>query len=99
MSDGTMHINNEEVKIPVKEISELLTVATQKVPELLTNLMKIVYSEEAGSNMGKAVGTLYKELVNSGIPQPEAIKMANDYMLSLKETMKSVNLGNYQNNK
>ena len=71
--------------IPVKEIGELLDEVSGKVPKLITGLMDTVYSAEAGTKMGKSVGNLYKELVDSGIPQEEAIKMAKDYMLSIKD--------------
>jgi hypothetical protein len=47
--------------------------------------MDTLYSAEAGKKMGQAVGSLYKELVDSGIPQEEALQMAKDYMLSLKD--------------
>ena len=70
--------------IPVKEIGALLDEVSGKVPKLITGLLDTIYSAEAGQKMGKSVGNLYKELVDSGIPQEEAIKMAKDYMLSMK---------------
>jgi hypothetical protein len=73
--------------IPVKEISEILDVVSSKVPSLISNLIKTVYSEEAAGNMGRAIGTLYKELVTSGIPQDVALKMATDYMVSMKDML------------
>jgi len=71
--------------IPVKEIGALLDEVSGKVPKLITGLLETIYSAEAGQKMGKSVGNLYKELVDSGIPQEEAIKMAKDYMLSMKD--------------
>ena len=71
--------------IPVKEIGELFDEVSGKVPKLITGLMDTIYSADAGTKMGKSVGNLYKELVDSGIPQEEAIKMAKDYMLSIKD--------------
>ena len=38
-----------------------------------------------GEKMGEAVGSFYRQLVESGIPQEEALRMARDYMLSLKD--------------
>ncbi len=67
-----------------KELSEVLEVVSTKVPKLVTELLKTLYSEEAGSQMGKAVGKFYKELVDSGIPEAEALKMAKDYMDTVK---------------
>ena len=71
--------------IPVKEIGALLDEVTGKIPKLIIGLLDTIYSAEAGQKMGKSVGNLYKELVESGIPQEEAIKMAKDYMLSMKD--------------
>ena len=71
--------------IPVKEIGELLDEVSGKVPKLITGLLDTIYSAEAGQKMGKSVGNLYKELVDSGIPQEAAVKMAKDYMLSMKD--------------
>lgn len=78
--------NNHD--IPVKEISELLDTVSTKLPDLISNLLRTVYSQEAGSEMGKAVGSLYKELLAADIPQDVALKMATDYMISLKDILK-----------
>lgn len=72
-------------EIPSKEIGELLEEVSTKVPKLIHGVIESLYSAEAGKNMGQAVGNLYKELVESGIPPEEALKMAKDYMLSLKD--------------
>lgn len=73
-----------------KDIGELLEVVSDKVPELLTRLLKTLYSEDSAREMGKAVGSLYKELVDSGIPKEMALKMTSDYMFSLKDLTRSV---------
>lgn len=78
--------NNHD--IPVQEISELLDTVSTKLPDLISNLLRTIYSQEAGSEMGKAVGSLYKELLAAGIPQDVALKMATDYMISLKDILK-----------
>ena len=72
-------------EIPVKAIGELLDEVSGKLPKLFSGLMGSLYSAEAGKNMGQAVGSFYHELLDAGIPQDEAMKMARDYMLSLKE--------------
>lgn len=79
--------------IPVKEISELLDSVSTKLPDLIRNLLRTVYSPEAGSETGKAVGALYKELIAAGMPQEVAVKMASDYMFSLKDVMNGLNMG------
>ena len=71
--------------IPVKEIGALLDEVSSKIPKLFTGLLDSIFSAEAGQKMGRSVGNLYKELIDSGIPQDEAVKMAKDYMLSMKD--------------
>lgn len=83
--------------IPVKEIGELLDEVSGKVPKLISGLMDTLYSAEAGKKMGQSVGNLYKELVDSGIPQDDALKMAKDYMLSIKDVVG--NMGNFTGSK
>ncbi|MGI5899097.1 MAG: hypothetical protein ACOX8S_04135 [Christensenellales bacterium] len=77
--------------IPVKEIGELLDQVSGKLPKMISGLLDTMYSAEAGQKMGQAVGSFYKELVGSGIPPEEALKMARDYMLSIKEIARSAN--------
>ncbi len=76
--------------IPVKEINELLDAVSGKIPKMIGGIMDTMYSAEAGQKMGRAVGSFYKELVDSGIPTQVAVTMARDYMLSMKEIAKSV---------
>lgn len=70
--------------IPVKEISELLDEVSGKMPKLLTGVIDTLYSAESGKKMGQAVGNLYKELIDSGIPKEDALNMARDYLTSLQ---------------
>lgn len=70
--------------IPVKEISELLDEVSGKIPKLLTGVIDTLYSAESGKKMGQAVGNLYKELIDSGIPKEDALNMARDYLTSFQ---------------
>jgi len=71
---------------PEETLGDVLDVVADRVPKLIRELLMSFYSEEAGAQMGKAVGVFYKELVGSGIPPEEALRMAKDYM----ETVKSI---------
>jgi len=71
--------------IPTKEIAELLDEVSTKLPKLINGLVGSLYSADAGKNIGQAVGALYKELVEQGIPKEDALAMARDYMISLKD--------------
>jgi len=72
------------MNIPVKEISELLDEVSGKMPKLLTGVIDAYYSAESGKKMGQAAGSLYKELIDSGIPKEDALNMARDYLASLQ---------------
>lgn len=82
----------DENKIPTKEIGELLDDVSTKIPKLIQGIFGSLYSSEAGKNMGQAVGNFYRELVDSGIPAEEALKMAQEYMLSLKDLSKNISI-------
>ena len=69
------------------EVNELLDVVATKIPDMITKILRSVYSEDAGRSMGRAVGGLYTELLAAGIPKDVAVKMASDYMISLKDLM------------
>lgn len=73
-----------------KEIGEILDAVSDKVPKLISGIVNSLYSAEAGKNMGQAVGSLYKELLESGLPQDVALEMAKNYMISLKDISKFV---------
>lgn len=79
-------------EIPVEEIGSLLDSVSDKLPKVITGLMDTMYSAEAGKKLGQAVGYFYKELIGSGIPSEEALKMAKDYMFSVKDLIN--NIGN-----
>jgi len=75
--------------IPTKEIGELMEVMSDKIPKLVNELIKSLYSEQAGTQMGLAVGHFYKGLVDAGIPPADALEMAKDYIGTLKSVASS----------
>jgi hypothetical protein len=78
----------DKYNVNLNELSELIELTSKKVPELITNLLRTLYSAEAGANIGRAVGSLYKELLAAGLPQDLAAKMATEYMISFKDLTK-----------
>ena len=87
-------------EFPGKEIGELLEEVSIKVPKLINNIFGSFYTEETGKNIGQAVGSFYKELVESGIPAEDALKMTKDYMISLKNMSgQFANLHDHQEHK
>lgn len=78
-------------EIPVKEIGELLDQVSTKIPKLITSLVSTLYSPESGKSMGQAVGNMYKELIEAGIPKEEALQMAREYIQTIKNVTQSIN--------
>ena len=66
-----------------EEVAEVMSALAETLPKLVRNTIAILISEEAGRRLGKAVGSFYKELVESGINPSEALKMAKEYMEGL----------------
>ena len=81
----------EEKKEDVEELREVLSVVSQQVPGLIKGIIASVFSEQAGADMGKAVGAFYKGLKDAGIPEETAVKMTENYIstfTSLGDVMK-----------
>jgi len=76
--------------IPTQEIGELLDVISERLPRLLDQLKKSLFSEEAGKELGRATGAFYKELIDCGIPSEDALDMAKKYVGSLQGVLDKV---------
>jgi hypothetical protein len=78
-------------KEDVEELREVLSVVSQQVPNLIKSIVASIFSEQAGTDMGKAVGAFYKGLKDAGIPEETAVKMTEGYIstfTSLGDVMK-----------
>jgi len=76
-----------------EEVGRILEVVTEKVPQLLTQLRATLFSADAGREMGQAVGSFYKELIDSGIPEEEALSMAKSYIGSIQGLLNQMKSG------
>lgn len=85
-------MDDHSKEIPVKEIGQLLDEVSTKIPKLLEGINQIMYSPDSGAKAGKAVGTFYKELIESGMPEDVARKLTERYMFSLNDIMKFINV-------
>jgi len=83
-----------EGKVPAKEIGELLDMVSQKLPGLIKGVMATFYTEEAAANLGKAIGTFYRQLVDNGFPNDHAMALTVDYMKTLMSIMQDLNISN-----
>ncbi|MEW6723518.1 MAG: hypothetical protein AB1331_01165 [Bacillota bacterium] len=81
-------MSDKKRDIPVEELKEVLDIVGQKIPALIKGLKDSLFSEEAGRELGKAVGVFYKELVAAGIPSDEAMQMARSYIGTMQGVLK-----------
>jgi len=84
---------SKSVSEDVEELTQVLDVVSDRIPRLITALRDTIYSEEAGREMGKAVGAFYRELVQAGIDSQEALSMARSYISALQHVLKSTTEG------
>jgi len=64
----------------VQEIGAILETVSEKMPALIKSLINTMYSEEAGAQMGKAVGNMYKELIDAGMDKADAMTLVKEYI-------------------
>ncbi len=77
-----------------QEVTEILDAVSKKIPELINGLKNTLFSAEAGRDLGKAVGSFYKELVENGIDPDTALSMTKDYLGTLHGALKGINFNN-----
>ena len=65
------------------DISEVLDVVSEKVPNLIRGIYEVLFSEEGATSMGKGVSTFYKHLIDAGMDKDDAMKLTRDYMGTL----------------
>lgn len=73
-------VNNNEIA----EIKEVLDVVGDKLPNIINGLMKNLYSEDAGIQMGKAVGGMYQELKAAGMEDKDIMPLIKEYLATLR---------------
>ncbi len=79
-----------------EDLKAVLEVVSKEVPSLIKGIIRSVFSEEAGRDMGKAAAAFYKELRESEIPEDVAVKMTENYVsvfTSLGDIMKKFSKG------
>jgi hypothetical protein len=72
------------------EQGNIVDVISRKAPEMVSKLLNLMYSPEAGENLGKAVGNFYKALLDAGVPQMDALRMSQDYMFSFRDVLRGM---------
>ncbi|MHA2059825.1 MAG: hypothetical protein ACW976_03510, partial [Candidatus Ranarchaeia archaeon] len=80
--------NNEEkprkktLGSEAEEVREILEAVADNLPKILDSFSNLLFSSKSGEELGKAIGSFYKSLVDSGIPPERATQMTEQYMES-----------------
>jgi hypothetical protein len=81
-------------EVPLKdEISGVFDVMTERLPRLISTLKDTLFSEQAGKEIGKAVGAFYKELLASGMDPDEIAALTRSYMSTLENVVRHESSG------
>jgi hypothetical protein len=67
----------------VKEVREILTILSEKIPALLNNLTDVLFGESAADKFAQAVAGFYKKLRESGMEEKQAFELTKTYMSNL----------------
>jgi hypothetical protein len=74
-----------------ESISAMMDMVSEKIPKMINGVINTLFSAEAGENVGAAVGSMYKMLIEAGVPKGEAADMSRHYMDSVLNIMKDIN--------
>lgn len=78
----------------VEELNAVLSTVAEKVPELIRALRASVFSAEAGTDFGEAIGNFYKALVDKGIPEEKALELTSNYLDTFRNIGQLLQMGN-----
>ena len=66
-----------------EKIKEILSVVSDRVPELLKQLSDVLYGVDQAKKFGKAAAVFYKELKGTGMSDAEIFELTRQYMATL----------------
>ena len=78
-----MNRQHEDAMPDPEQIKEILSVISEKVPELLKELSGVLYSPEQAKLFGLAGATFYRTLKEVGMSDEQAFTLTNQYMSTL----------------
>ena len=90
-------MNKHEGRPDPEKIKEILDVVSEKVPGLLKDLSKLLYSPESAKQYAEAAAIFYKELLKAGMTDEQAYELTSQYLstLNLGKMMRNVGQHNH----
>ncbi len=73
----------EHDEFEVEKVKEIFKVLSESVPQLIENVMKVLYSAAEGQEYGKAVAGFYQALKAAGMSNEQAFELTKEYMSNL----------------
>ncbi|MGI6706698.1 MAG: hypothetical protein ACOX6S_10825 [Clostridia bacterium] len=80
---------SEHKKDKLQEFRDVMSTMSGTVPQLINKIIQTYYSPENAANMARSIGAFYKELVEAGIPEGKALRMAQNYTISFEKMTSS----------
>ncbi len=75
----------EELSEVAEHLPKLFKALSDSLPDMISKIMKAVYSSEVGEEYGKSVGAFYKALKDNGIPEREAMDLAREFIVNQQQ--------------
>ena len=77
-------------EIPVKDINDLLDVIYEKLPKVFKAIRESIFSAQAGTDIGTAIGNFYKALLEKGVPEDKAMELTSEYLRTLTNLSENI---------
>jgi len=81
------------------KIKEILDVVSEKVPGLLKDLSKLLYSPDSAKQYAEAAAIFYKELLKAGMTNEQAFELTSQYLSTLNLGKMMGNIGEHHHHK
>jgi len=76
-------VNDMEHQMPdAEQLKEIMEIVTDKVPDLLEKITRIITDAHQGEKMGASVAKFYSTLIESGMSQNQAFELTKRFMSS-----------------
>ena len=76
----------DELREIAAALPEIFDAINKSVPQMITGLIRAVYSPEAAGNMAAGIGKFYSGLIAEGIPEDVALDMTKKFVGALDFT-------------
>jgi hypothetical protein len=63
-----------------EEFRDIMEAVQDTIPQLISQLVQSIYSQDVAKNIAESVGTLYQNLKKQGLPEDLALEMTRNYM-------------------